>query len=66
MAALSPDYFTNTKKLRNKMLLKMILKIWHCDSTQGTTLLVLLAQKKKKKKKDYEAYTSSQRYIMNT
>lgn len=52
MAALSPCYFTNTKKVEKQNVIKNdYLKIWHCESTQGTTLLVLLAQRKQKKKK---------------
>lgn len=52
MAALSPGYFTNTKKLRNNVIKNDYLKIWHCEHTQGTTLLVLLAQKKGGKKQN--------------
>lgn len=45
MAASSPSYFTNTKKVEKQNVIKNdYLKIWHCESTQGTTLLVLLAQ----------------------
>jgi len=33
MAALSPCYFTNTKKIEEKNVIKIdFLKTWHCES----------------------------------
>lgn len=60
-------YKYQQKKVEKQNIIKNdYLKIWHCENTQGKTLLVLLAQKKQRKKMDYETYKSSQKYILNT